>query len=128
MNFCKHCGAQIEGSCRYCPHCGAECGMSGEGAAQSPIAGEPEKKQGLHIGYLIWSIINMIVGIVPLGVVGMIFTILANDTPVERAKGYLKTVKTVNLISSIVAGVLYAILIAVYVCLIVFAILASSAA
>ena len=128
MDFCKHCGAQIDGSCRYCPHCGAERGVSGEEAAQSSNAGEPEEKQGLHVGYLVWSIINMIVGIVPLGVVGLIFTILANNTPMERAKGYLKTVKTVNLISSIVAGVLYAIVIMIYLCLIIFAILAASAA
>ena len=101
--FCANCGKPLEEDAHFCIFCGAPVG----GFTPKTEPKEEEARQELHTGYLIWSIINMLVGVRLLGLIGLIFTLAANNTPVTRAKGYLKVAKILNLVSSIAAGALY---------------------
>lgn len=112
-HFCSNCGNPIQDGESFCSACGTRVGSYA--AQPQPQPEQVEPLHGLHGGYLAWSIINMILAVVPLGVIGLVFTIAANNTPMTRALGYLKVAKTVNMISSIIAGVLYSLLIFVIV-------------
>ena len=113
MRFCSNCGNPLTEDACFCTQCGSACNtQTAEEPVKETVTEEPveEPKHGLHVGFLVWSIINMVLTVTPLGVVGLVFTIMANDTPMTRALGYLKVVKTVNLVATIIGAVAYTLL------------------
>ena len=119
MAFCKNCGAQIEEGAKFCPSCGTAQAEQAPAEVVTPEVEIPaqefvapamptiEKASGnLNVAQLIWAIINLIACCTPLGIVSLIFTVIAKDaaTAEEEAKK-LKTAKTCNLIGTIVGAV-----------------------
>ena len=132
MAFCSHCGNKLEENSKFCPVCGTrmEEVSKEESFSDNPVtevldpvyevnsAPAPKKASGeLNIGMLVWAIINLVACCTPLGIAGLICTILAKDAPsAEDEAKKLKTAKTCNLIGTIggaVVVVLYVILVAV---------------
>lgn len=103
MAFCKNCGANIDDLAVMCPTCGTN-------VKTQNIVTEP-KKGNLNIGLLIWSIINMTICCslfsLPLGIVGLVFTLMAKNKPtIEEEKKAIKVAMICNLIGTILAVIL----------------------
>lgn len=120
MAFCKNCGSQIDDGSKFCSVCGASQESTEQQQPSEPIYTEPviPKASGiLNVGMLVWSIIDLIMCCVPLGIVSLIMTIMAqNAASAQEEASKLKTAKICNLIGTIATGVLliiYIVLIAV---------------
>lgn len=120
MAFCKNCGSQIDDGSKFCSVCGASQGSTEQQQPSEPIYMEPviPKASGnLNVGMLVWSIINLLMCCMPLGIASLIMTIMAqNAASAQEEASKLKTAKICNLIGTIATGVLiiaYIILIAV---------------
>lgn len=120
MAFCKNCGSQIDDGSKFCPVCGTnqennEQQKTDETYYKEPIT--PSASGSLNVGMLIWSIIDILMCCMPLGVVSLIMTIMAqNATSAYDEASKLKTAKVCNLIGTIGMGVfviLYILLIVV---------------
>ena len=120
MAFCKNCGSQIDDGSKFCSICGAAQENTEQQNSATPVYTEPvtQKASGnLNVGMLVWSIIDLLMCCMPLGVVSLIMTIMAqNAATAEEEAGKLKTAKVCNLIGTIGAGIfliLYVVLIVV---------------
>jgi len=121
MAYCSNCGYQLEENAKFCPACGTKTETSAETLAEEAPVTEiptpvestietpaPAKASGvLNMPMLIWAIINLIACCMPLGIAGLVLTIMAKDAPSETEEAKkLKTAKTCNIIGSI-GGVIY---------------------
>jgi len=103
MPYCRNCGNPIEDESKVC----AICGTVQDGSEQrSALAPDAEASKKLNVGMLIWSIINTLMCCMPLGVVSLIMTVLAqNASSAQDEANKLKTAKICNLIGIIGVGV-----------------------
>ena len=109
MAFCKNCGAAIEDGTELCSAC-AEA-TTNEKVEVDVVEEVDAPSNKLNVGYLVWSILNIVLGgsaLVPLGlgVAALVFTILGyNAKTAQTERQHLKLSKTFNLISTIVTAV-----------------------
>ena len=116
MAFCTNCGKQLDENAKFCLACGTPTAQTEnstttntapvEDATIAPVeeaVPAPAKASGvLNMGMLVWAIINLISCCTPLGIAGLILTILAKDAPsAEEEAKKIKTAKTCNLIGTI---------------------------
>lgn len=120
MAFCKNCGSQIDDGSKFCSVCGANQESPEQQQTNEPIYTAPvtPKASGtLNVGMLVWSIIDLLMCCMPLGIVSLIMTIMAqNAASAQEEASKLKTAKICNLIGTIATGVfliIYIVLIAV---------------
>ena len=120
MAYCSNCGSKLEENAKFCLACGTPTAQTEnstvntapvEDATIPPIeetVPAPAKASGvLNMPMLIWAIINLIACCMPLGIAGLVLTIMAKDAPSETEEAKkLKTAKTCNIIGSI-GGVIY---------------------
>ena len=122
MAYCKNCGVALEENAKFCATCGAsqEETVAAEITTEEIVAPAPKKASGnLNIAQLIWSIINLVACCTPLGIAGLILTIIAKDAPsAEDEAKKIKVAKTCNLIGTI-GGIIISILYIAYIALIV---------
>ena len=133
MAFCKNCGFDI-GDAKFCTQCGtpaysAQKEETAQKADEATCAtAEPEtcndqaktvkeepKKMGLNVKMLVWSIINTVLCCQILGIISLVFTILAAETfDRESAEKYLKTAKILNIVG-IICIALYVLIMIAYI-------------
>ena len=107
MSFCPNCGNNLEENVKFCPSCGAKLNDNAEPIVVENIMNVENKARSLNVGMLVWSIINILMCCMPLGVVALIFTILAKDAATDEVEQKnIKIAKTCNLIGNIAVGVL----------------------
>lgn len=108
MAYCTNCGNNIEDGVKFCPNCGAQQSSNDNGPEISFGDVQVNKSSGqLNVGQLVWSIINLLTCCTPLGIAGLILTLLAKDAhSAEEETSKLKTAKICNLIGTIGAGVI----------------------
>ena len=118
MAYCSNCGTKIDENAKFCLACGTPTEQTENTETVAPSFEDttpaPAKASGvLNTAQLVWSIINLVVCCMPLGIAGLIMTIFAKDAPTaeEEAKK-LKTAKTCNLIGTIGSAVFYILYIA----------------
>jgi len=121
MAFCKNCGSRIDDGSKFCSVCGASQESTEQQQPGEPIYNIepviPKASGTLNVGMLVWSIINLLMCCMPLGIASLIMTIMAQGAAsAQEEASKLKTAKICNLIGTIATGVLiiaYIILIAV---------------
>jgi uncharacterized membrane protein YvbJ len=132
MAYCKNCGVALEENAKFCATCGASQEetvaaeiTTEEITAEEIVAPAPKKASGnLNIAQLVWSIINLIACCGPLGIAGLVLTIIAKDAPsAEDEAKKLKAAKTCNLIGTIGGAVITVL----YTVIVVFAMIAELA-
>jgi len=119
MPFCPNCGTNLENNEKFCPNCGKNMQENTQSASQStnqtytqPNADNvsaysaPYNAQAtprsLNTAQLVWSIVNILMCCLPLGIVALIFTIIAKDAPDDETEARkLKTAKACNIISTV---------------------------
>ena len=113
MAYCSNCGTKLEENAKFCLACGTPTEQTENSTTINTAPVEeatpaPAKASGvLNMGMLIWAIINLISCCTPLGIAGLVLTILAKDAPsAEEEAKKLKTAKTCNLIGTI-GGAVY---------------------
>ena len=114
MAYCKNCGVALDENAKFCSTCGAsqeEETVVAEITSEEIVTPEPKKASGkLNIAQLVWSIINLVACCGPLGIAGLILTIIAKDAPsAEDEAKKIKVAKTCNLIGTI-GGVIISVL------------------
>ena len=114
MAYCKNCGVALDENAKFCATCGAsqeEETVVAEITSEEIVTPEPKKASGkLNIAQLVWSIINLVACCGPLGIAGLILTIIAKDAPsAEDEAKKIKVAKTCNLIGTI-GGVIISVL------------------
>ncbi len=118
MAFCPYCGSMHESQTKFCENCGA--GLQ-ENAPAKTFSPEPpvQSTRSLHVGQLIWSILNLIVCCMPFGILSLVFVLKAKEAPNDDiASGHLDKASLFNIIGT-AAFMLY---------IIVFIVLAASPA
>ena len=128
MAYCKNCGVALDENAKFCSTCGAsqeEETVVAEITSEEIVTPEPKKASGkLNIAQLVWSIINLVACCGPLGIAGLILTIIAKDAPsAEDEAKKIKVAKTCNLIGTI-GGIIISIL---YIAMIVLGVLSEIA-
>ena len=114
MAFCTNCGTELKGG-KFCVNCGAAVDQPEAEVKKEEQAAPAPAKMGLDVKMLVWSIINTVLCCQILGIIALVFTILASETTdVEIAKKYLKTAKILNIVG-IICMVLYILFIIAYV-------------
>ena len=121
MAFCRRCGNEIKDDAKFCHACGMQTEpiyKTAPAPAPTPVAPivqtpTPEKSSGvLKMSILIWSLLNLLSCCAPLGIAGLILTILAKDaSTAEEETKKLKSAKVCNLIAtifSVIVIVIYA--------------------
>jgi uncharacterized membrane protein YvbJ len=112
MAYCSNCGTKLEENAKFCLACGTPTEQTENNINATSFESTtpaPAKASGnLNVAQLVWSIINLVVCCMPLGIAGLVMTIFAKDasTAEEEAKK-LKTAKTCNLIGTIGSAVFY---------------------
>ena len=127
MAFCTKCGAQIKEGANVCEFCNTPV-EGQQNNQQNTQQQEYQQQQGYqqapfnspaqvnNTGMIVWSIINLILCCLPLGIVGLIFSINAKNQPTyEQAQEHLKKAKTWNLVGTIVGAVVEIIAVIIYV-------------
>ena len=101
MPYCPHCGSQVDSSATFCSSCGGKL-------PETPSTSATERE--LNISSLIWAIVTTIFFFLPLGVLAIVFTVLAKDSPTdeEEAKN-LRYAKNCNLAGTLIFAVLFVI-------------------
>ncbi len=110
MAFCPNCGKQAENNENFCAACGTALNHEENNSTSEPINFNtaPKQPKALNTTQLVWSIINLVLCCMPLGIAALICTILAKDaTDVLNEEKYLKTAKTCNIIATIVGVVVF---------------------
>ena len=126
MAYCKNCGNQIDDGSKFCSFCGANqesneqhqySAPEQETVEQNPAEQQytgafyteplvPKASGALKVGMLVWSIINLVMCCMPLGIVSLIMTVMAqNATSAQDEIDKLKTAKICNLIGTIAVGI-----------------------
>jgi hypothetical protein len=113
--FCRHCGAALNPEQVVCVRCGSQ--VTGRPAGRGTV---PAKNYDGTIpmpngvGYLIWSIISTLLCCLPLGVVGIIFSInCMNDVTAGRYDSAVKNSKVafwcniISLIGGLIIGCIF---------------------
>ena len=95
MPYCRNCGAELEETAQYCSRCGTKVN---DGAKDS--SAEQEEKAGLNVGLLVWSIINVFL-LTVLGVIALVFTVIASDKSGEEAKNNIKIARILNILATV---------------------------
>ena len=115
MAFCRNCGTELGEEQKFCVNCGAAVEPEIKQEDQpAPEAPEAPKKMGLNIKMLVWSIVNTVLCCQILGIIALVFTILAGENAdLETAKKYLKTAKVLNIVG-IACILVYILLLIVY--------------
>ena len=117
MAFCTNCGAELKGG-KFCVNCGAaiETGTEEKAYTQAAYEAAPQPtKAGLNVKMLIWSIINALLCSRILGMVSIVFTILAAEsTDALESQKYIKIAKILNIIGAVCVA-LYVIFMIVYI-------------
>ena len=106
MAFCKNCGAEL-GDGKFCVNCGAAVDPEVKQEEQ-PVTETPAvpQKMGLNVKMLVWSIVNTVLCCQILGIIALVFTILAGESvDLDTAKKYLKTAKILNIIGIVCVAV-----------------------
>ncbi len=108
MAFCRKCGSELTEGQLFCIKCGEPVDTMNNTTAEAQAAPEaaPAEKAKLNVGMLIWSIINMICCASILGIVALIFTILADNQPLEKANGYMRIAKILNIVATVISVLL----------------------
>ncbi|MBQ7384457.1 MAG: CD225/dispanin family protein [Clostridia bacterium] len=115
MAFCPNCGKSVDNGVNFCPSCGAAIPtnneFNGTPLNEEFIYDAPQPKQReLNVAQLVWSIINVVLCCMPLGIAAVVFTIMAKDAPDDETEAKrLKNALIFNIIST-VAGVLVTII------------------
>ncbi len=115
MAFCRKCGSELTEGQLFCTKCGEPVEVMNNNNTSEP-APAPVEKAKLNVGMLVWSIINMLCCGTVVGIVALVFTIMADNQPIEKANGYLKVAKILN----IVATALAAVIVVIYIIWIIF--------
>ena len=114
MNTCPKCGSVLPNGAQFCPEC--SCDLSkypSDPLTQSsytPTYQSPANTtysangtQKNSTGLMVWSIINLVCCCLPLGIVGLVFTLTAKNEPTPEAQEKkLKNAMTCNIIGTIV--------------------------
>ncbi|MBE6885618.1 MAG: zinc-ribbon domain-containing protein [Ruminococcaceae bacterium] len=104
MANCSKCGTLLPENANHCPQCG-----TAQQAYYTQYTPAPPKKRKLSTLWLVISIINIVfigsgIGLV-LGIVGLVFTILATQTKSdEQEANFLKISKIVNIVALVILG------------------------
>ena len=95
MPFCNKCGASVLEVDQYCFRCGNPTGVF-----QVP------KKRELNVAMLVFSIVVILLGSLPLGAIALVFTILATEETTDQGeKDKLKIAKILNIIGIVIMAV-----------------------
>ncbi len=120
--ICRNCGNDIGEEEKFCKNCGAP---AEEPKAQEPVQQTPaqgsssytetynadknsgKKRFELNVKSLIWSILNLMCCCQPLGIAGLIFTILAsnatNETDNKNKSKYANICNLIGMIGGVIA-------------------------
>ena len=114
--FCKRCGAELAEDQVFCTVCG-------EAVNDAPVVNDApiieEKKERLHVGMFVWSLINMLICCQPAGIIALIFTLLARYEEKVKADKYLGIAKICNIIGTVI-GALVLVAVIIYVVFVIF--------
>ena len=108
MAFCKNCGAPLEQDVKFCPSCGTKAYEAPkENSAplyDTTVYNTPEPKvRTLNIVQLVWSILSIVLGCMPLGVIALVMTIFAKSAATDEEEiSKLKTAKILNIVSTVI--------------------------
>ncbi len=106
MAFCSKCGSFMADDERFCSNCGANRNRNTDetpASTYTPVA----PKRGLNVAQLVWSIINLVCGCVPLGIAALILVLTAKDAPDDAtAAKRNRSAMICNIIATVIA-VLY---------------------
>ncbi len=113
MNKCKYCGNPLSDGTEFCPICGAM--VKNPLYFESKLCNEvsASKNTTLSVGYLIWSVTNIIISasffyfVTPLisltmSIIALVKTIRAKDCDSAKRMSKLHSVKILNIISSVI--------------------------
>ena len=112
MALCPNCGASVENGAIFCTSCGSSI-HTNDGAPETPatpvneevVYNTPQtapKARELNVAQLVWAIINIVLCCMPLGVAGLVFTIMAKDSPDDATEAKrLKNAKIFNIIATV---------------------------
>lgn len=115
--YCKNCGAELTEGLELCMNCGTAVNEITRDS--EPIIEKAEKKYPLNVGMFIWSLVNFIFCCQPVGIISLIFTLLARYEEKDKADKYIGIAKIFNIIGTVI-GVLVAIAIIFYIFVVVF--------
>jgi uncharacterized membrane protein YvbJ len=116
MAYCKNCGNRLEDGSKFCSSCGtrvSEAAQEEQTQQETPVSepiqeeslgfdSTPKASGNLNVGSLVWSIINLALCCMPLGIASLIMTVLAKDAPsAEDEEKKLKIARICNLIATI---------------------------
>ena len=106
MPYCPHCGSQVDSSATFCSSCGGKLPET----PSTPVPPTSATERELNISSLIWAIVTTIFFFLPLGILAIVFTVLAKDSPTdeEEAKN-LRYAKNCNLAGTLIFAVLFVI-------------------
>lgn len=112
MAFCPKCGSFMENDAKFCPSCGTNM-QEAENAtpvAEPVILEVKPKERSLNVGMLVWSIINVALCSMPLGVAALVTTITAKsaDDDVTEQKR-LRSARICNIIGTVLGAVIFVI-------------------
>ncbi len=131
MPFCSKCGGYMKEEDRFCQKCGANRHRNSD---DQPKYGRPEQAyapdqktatpdiKNRVLTQVIFGIVNIFMGMIPFGILGIVFAALAQDAPDEEtAKHRLSIAKTLN----ILGVALFALLITLAIALLVIGVVTS---
>ena len=113
MAFCRNCGDEMAEGQEFCMKCGAQKVPSAETVDLNQEIKTEKKNEGLNVGMLVWSIINIALCNQIAGAIALIFTLLARDEEEVKAKRYNGYSKLFNIIGTAL-GVLAVIIVVIY--------------
>lgn len=119
MAFCPNCGASVESGTLFCSSCGANLQANNNapfGNAQTAYNAPQPKSRELNVAQLVWAIINTLFTFMPLGIVALVFTITAKDSPDDETEAKrLKNAKLCNIIATAIgaAAIVFSIILVV---------------
>ncbi len=107
MAFCSKCGSFIADDDRFCANCGANRNNNDTPNTPQTTYTPVKPQRTLNTAQLVWAIINLVCGCVPLGVAALVFVLTAKDAPDdELAAKRNKTAMILNIVAT-VFNVLY---------------------